>query len=168
MSLISFLQFWRRNVKASSPDLNLLFAVFLNGFHFVQSLQWSVMPFIQSPWLDDWNVMAIQLISCVVEGLNSSGKDRGVANIELEAVLLEYFACLDGFLNTLIIGKVPLADNLTSVHPVNLFYLFQLLSPWRKKTTRCFFLKIYVYCCRKGVFVDGWKHYLFELLFIKI
>lgn len=36
--------------------------------------------------------------------------------------------------------KLPDAESRTSVHPVNRFYLFQVLYPWRRKTTRYFWV----------------------------
>lgn len=46
--------------------------------------------------------MAIQFISCIIEGLDGSGKDGGVADIEFETVLFQDFTSLDSLLNTLI------------------------------------------------------------------
>ncbi len=100
MSLIIFLKFWWRNIEASSPNKHLLLTVLFNSFHLVQPLQCAVVSFVQFPWLDDWNIVTIKFIGCVVECLNSTSKDRGVANIEIETVLLEDLACLDCFLDS--------------------------------------------------------------------
>lgn len=58
------------------------------------------MPLVQSPGLDDRDVVTIEFISGVVKGLDGPGQDRSVADIELEAVLLESLAGLDCLLDT--------------------------------------------------------------------
>ncbi len=47
--------------------------------------------------------MTIQLISGIVKCLDGSGEDRGVANVEVETVLLQRFTSLDGLLNAWLI-----------------------------------------------------------------
>ena len=64
-----------RNIVASSPDLDLLFTMLLYSFQFVQPLKSSVMSLVEPPVLDDRNVVTVDLISCVVEGLDGSGED---------------------------------------------------------------------------------------------
>lgn len=46
------------------------------------------MSLVESPILDDWDVVAIEFLSCIVEGLNGSGEDRSIAKIELIAILV--------------------------------------------------------------------------------
>lgn len=140
MSLVVFVQFWWRDIEWSSPNLDLFFSVLLDGFDLVESLQGTVVSFVQSPRLNDWNVVAIKLVSGIIECLDSSGQDRCVGNIELESVLLQGFTGFDGLLDTFGCKTeiLPFAESLTSVHPVNLFSLFQLLSPCLKKTTLYF------------------------------
>lgn len=43
--------------------------------------------------------MTVELISSIVECLNSSGQNWSVGNIELISILGEHLACLDGFLD---------------------------------------------------------------------
>ncbi len=129
MSGIAILQLRRRNIIASSPYLNLFLAMFLNRFEFVQSLQCSIVSLIEPPVLDDGNVMAIKFLSGVVKGLDGSGEDGRIADIELISILLQRLACLDCLLDACVSERVPLDVSLTSVHPVNLFSLFQRLSP---------------------------------------
>lgn len=139
--IINFKSWWR-NIKASPPNLNLIFAVLLNCFDLVKTLQCSIMPFIKPPILYDRNVMAIKLISSIIECLNGSGQNRSIANVKLVAILIQGFTSLDGFLDACMERRVPVDDNLTSVQPVNRFYLFQILSPWRRNTTLYFWMRI--------------------------
>jgi hypothetical protein len=67
-------QFGRRDIIASSPDLHLFLAVFLHSFKFVEALQCSVVSLVESPVLKHRNVMAIQFLGSVVEGLDGSGQ----------------------------------------------------------------------------------------------
>ena len=75
MPLIAFRNFWWRNIITSSPDLDLLLAMLLNGFKFVQPLKCSIVSFVEPPVLDDRDVVAVDLISCVVECLDGSGEN---------------------------------------------------------------------------------------------
>lgn len=82
MSGIGDVEFWGRDIEASSPDLNLFLAMFLHGFKFVETLKSSVVTFVESPFLDDGDIVAVNFVSRIVEGLNGSGKYGGVADIE--------------------------------------------------------------------------------------
>jgi hypothetical protein len=88
------------NIEASSPNLDLLLTVLFNSLQFVQALESSIMSFIESPILNNWNVVAIKFISSIVESLDSSGEDRCVADIKLISILGQYFSCLDCFLDS--------------------------------------------------------------------
>lgn len=57
------------------------------------------MSFVEPPILDDWDVVAIEFLSSIVEGLNGPCEDRGIAKIELIAILVESLACLYGLLD---------------------------------------------------------------------
>lgn len=57
------------------------------------------MPLVESPILDDWDVVAIEFLSSIVEGLNGAGEDRSIAEIELIAILVQSLAGLNGLLN---------------------------------------------------------------------
>ncbi len=74
----------------------------LDSFQFIEPLQCAVMPFIESPVLENRNVVAIEFLSSVVEGLDGPGEDRSVANIELISILLQRLARLDRLLNSCI------------------------------------------------------------------
>lgn len=82
MSGVGDVEFWGRNIEASSPDLNLFFAMLFHGFKFVETLKSSVVAFVESPFLDDGDIVAVNFVSRIVEGLDGSGKYRGVADIE--------------------------------------------------------------------------------------
>lgn len=56
------------------------------------------MPFIEPPALDHWNVVAIELVRSVVEGLDGPAQSRGVTHIKLVSVLAEGLACLQRLL----------------------------------------------------------------------
>lgn len=57
------------------------------------------MSLVESPILDDWDVVAIEFLSRIVEGLNGAGEDRSIAEIELIAILVQSLAGLNGLLN---------------------------------------------------------------------
>lgn len=99
MARVVGLKFGRRNIVAPSPNLHLVLAVFLHGFQLVEALECAVVSLIEPPILNDWDIVAIEFLSCIVEGLNGPGEDRGIAKIELIAVLVQSLACLDGLLN---------------------------------------------------------------------
>lgn len=100
MSFVAEFELRRRDIVASSPDLHLFFSVLFNSFKFVEALKSSVMSFIESPVLDHWDVVAINFVRSIVEGLNGASKDRGIADIKLVSVLSEGFSCVDGFLDS--------------------------------------------------------------------
>lgn len=99
MARIVSLKLRRWDIIASSPNLHLILTVFFHSFQLVETLQCSVMSLIESPILDDRDVVAIKFLSGIVEGLNGSGKDRSIAKIELIAVLVQSLARLNGLLN---------------------------------------------------------------------
>lgn len=76
----------------------------LDSFQFIEPLQCTVMPFIESPVLDNRNVVAIEFLSSIVECLDGPREDGSIANIELISILLQRLACLDGLLNSCIIS----------------------------------------------------------------
>ena len=98
-SFITGLELGRWNIITSSPDLDLLFAVLFDSLNLIETLESSIVALIEPPVLDDRKVVTIDLISCIVEGLNSSCEHGCVDNIELVPILLEGLACVDGFLD---------------------------------------------------------------------
>lgn len=99
MPCVIILECGRRDIVAAPPDLHLILTVFLHSLQLVQPLKCSVVPLVESPVLDDGNVVAIELFRRVVEGLDGPGEDGGVADVELVAVLLQGLACLDCLLD---------------------------------------------------------------------
>ena len=99
MTLVVFIELGGRNIKAPPPDMHLFLTVLLDCFKFVKALKCSVMPLIEPPGFDDWDVVTIEFLGCVVEGLDGAGEDRGITKVECEPILLEGFACLGGFLD---------------------------------------------------------------------
>ena len=99
MARVAGLELGRRNIVAPSPDLHLVLPVFLHCFQLVEALQRAVVPLVEPPILDDRDVVAIEFLSRIVEGLNGPREDRGVAEIELIAVLVQSLARLNGLLN---------------------------------------------------------------------
>lgn len=71
----------------------------LHSLHLIQPLQCTIVSLIQPPGFDDWNVVTVQLVGGVVECLDSSSQDRSVADVELETVLFEHLAGLNGLLD---------------------------------------------------------------------
>ena len=99
------------------------------------------MSFVESPTFDNRDIMTVQLIGCIVEGLDSPRQNGRIAKIKFIAILMECFSGFDGLLDALIIMGKPVAESLESVHPVNLFSLFQRLSPCLRKTILYFWIK---------------------------
>ena len=63
-------------------------------------MQPTIMSLIEFPWLDDWNIMAIEFISSIIEGLNGSGQDWCISEIEFESILMKNLSSFYGFLNS--------------------------------------------------------------------
>jgi len=74
MSCVVVFKFWRRDIEASSPYLDLIFSMLFDSFKLVESLQSSIMSLVKSPILNNRNVMTIKFFSSVVESLNSAGQ----------------------------------------------------------------------------------------------
>jgi hypothetical protein len=100
MPCIIFFKCRGRNIIASPPNLHLVLTMLLDSFQFVEPLECAVVSLIQSPIFDDRNIVTIELLCSIVEGLNGPGEDRSVGNIKLISVLLQRLAGLDGFLNS--------------------------------------------------------------------
>lgn len=99
-SWISGLQFWGWNVVGSSPNFDLFFTMLGSGFTLVETLESSVVSLVQSPALDDWEVVARHFICGVVIGLDGSCEDGGEDNIELESVLEQSLSCFSCLFNS--------------------------------------------------------------------
>lgn len=74
LSLIVLLQFGRRDIIASPPDLHLFFAMLFDSLQFVETLKSSIVTFVQPPILDNRDIVAVNLISCIIIGLDGSGQ----------------------------------------------------------------------------------------------
>mmetsp|Transcript_14999 Transcript_14999/g.31406 ORF Transcript_14999/g.31406 Transcript_14999/m.31406 type:complete len:318 (+) Transcript_14999:48-1001(+) len=83
----------RRHVEAAAPDLHLVGAVLLHCLLLVEAGQAPVHPLVQAPGLGDGHVELVRLLQRVVEGLDGALEDRGVADVELEALLLDERSC---------------------------------------------------------------------------
>ena len=100
-SLILRIQLWWSNIKASPPNLDLLFSMLFHSFKLVQSLKSSVMSFVESPILDNGNIVTVKLVCSVVESLNCSTKNGSIDHVEVESILFKNFTCFGGFLNSI-------------------------------------------------------------------
>mmetsp|Transcript_66948 Transcript_66948/g.178293 ORF Transcript_66948/g.178293 Transcript_66948/m.178293 type:complete len:313 (-) Transcript_66948:70-1008(-) len=82
-----------RDVEAPAPDLHLLGAVLLHRLLLVQAGESSVHALVQAPALHDGDVHLVGLLESVVEGLDGALEDRGVADVEPQALLLDERPC---------------------------------------------------------------------------
>jgi hypothetical protein len=73
-----------------------------DGLEFVEALEGAVVAFVEAPVLDDGNIVAVDLVSGIVECLDGASKYGGIAEVELETVLAERLAGIDGFLDSCI------------------------------------------------------------------
>ncbi len=100
-SLILRIQLWWRNVKASPPNLDLFFSMLFHSLKLVQSLKSTVMSFVESPILDNWDIVTVKFVSSIVESLNCSTENGSIDHVEVESVLFKNFSCFGGFLNSI-------------------------------------------------------------------
>ena len=80
--------------------MNLFLPMFFDCLEFIKSLQSPVVTFIKPPILNDWDVVAIYFVRSIVEGLDGTSQDRGIAEVELETILLEDFTSVDSLLDS--------------------------------------------------------------------
>ena len=67
MALIIKGKFRGRNIKAASPQFNLFLTMLSSSFGLIETLKSTIMTFIKSPMLLNWNVMAAELsCNCVI------------------------------------------------------------------------------------------------------
>jgi hypothetical protein len=62
--------------------------MFFYGFKFVKTLQGSIVTLIESPIFDNRDVVTIDFVCCIVVGLDGSGKDGSIGDIELISILM--------------------------------------------------------------------------------
>jgi len=89
VSFISFFKRRRGDVVTSSPDFNLVFTVLGCSFRLVETLEGSVMSFVESPTSGDGEVQGSHILSSDVVSLDGSGKDGSVDDIEFESLFLQ-------------------------------------------------------------------------------
>ena len=99
MTFIVDIKRWWWNVVAPSPLENLLLSVLGSGLSLIESLQCTVVSFVQSPVLVVRNPVQVQLIGNGVISLDGSLKHGGVRDVKLETFLLEHLTSLNGFLD---------------------------------------------------------------------
>ena len=89
---------WRWHVERSSPDLELLLTVLLQGLGLVLTLQGTVVSLVQSPGSLDRHVQLVGGFQGQVGGLDGSGQLGGVQNVHGDTGLLDQLSSLSGLL----------------------------------------------------------------------
>lgn len=108
IAFVGFFEGRRRDVKGTTPDLDLGFAVLFGGFGLVQSLQRAVVTFVQAPVLDDRNPFFVHFFEDVIASVDCALQVRRVSDIEGEAFFLQQLAAELCFLVTGF-GKIGIA-----------------------------------------------------------
>ena len=80
---------WRGNIIRSSPNQHLILSVFVDRFLLVQSLKSTIVPFIQSPCIDDGNVHEVHFLQNDPKRFDGTLQGTRVAKVKGEASLLE-------------------------------------------------------------------------------
>ena len=119
----------RRGVVGAAPEHELLLAVLLEGLRLVLALQGAVVPLVQPPV----RRTGIQCRSRLVEGevgrRDRAAQQRGVHDVRQQPGVASA-ARRRGRPR-----RGPWSDRSTSTQPVNRFFAFQSLSPWRSSTS---------------------------------
>ena len=97
VALVIFGQLRRGYREAATPLFNLLVAIFLSGFRFVQTLQRTVVTLVQFPGFLNRQPGLIQFVQHVPQGVDGTFQHRGVSKIKGEAFILQQFTCRFGF-----------------------------------------------------------------------
>nr|VUD26070.1 Uncharacterised protein [Salmonella sp. NCTC 7297] len=84
ITLVIFGQLRRRNSKTATPLFNLFVAIFFCGFRLVQSLQRTIVAFIEFPGFFHWQPRLIQFIQYVPQRMDSAFQYGSVSKIKAE------------------------------------------------------------------------------------
>ena len=79
----------RAHVEAAAPDEDLVLAVLAGGVGLVEALERAVVALVELPGLVDGQPAAVHLVEDDVEGVDGALEHRGVAHVEVEALLGE-------------------------------------------------------------------------------
>ena len=105
IALVVGIQCRRGDVVGSPPLLDLILPVLLCCFSFIESLQRTVMAFVEPPGLDDWKPFAVHALQSDVQRVDSTLQIGCEADIEIESLLLQHPSRLYG-LRPSGVGKV--------------------------------------------------------------
>ena len=89
VALVAGLKLGRADVEGATPDENLLVTVLGGGIGLVQALQGAVVALVELPALDDGQPLAVHLLEHEVKSVDGALQAGGVADVEVEAGLLE-------------------------------------------------------------------------------
>jgi len=78
-----------RHIKAASPQLHLFLSMLGSGLSLVEALKSTIMTFVKSPMLLNWDVMASELTGDCVICHNGASENGSVSKVELITFLLE-------------------------------------------------------------------------------
>ena len=73
-----------------------------SGLSLVEALKSTIVTFVKSPMLMDWDIVLVELSYDCVVCHNSAGENRGVSNIKLIALLFEELTSVHCFLSTVL------------------------------------------------------------------
>ena len=105
------------DVVAASPDEHLLVAVFGGCLALVESLQHTVMLFVQPPALFDRDPVLVELVQHAVERFDGAFKVRSIGFVECETLFFQQFAGPVGF-GDAFFGQVDVRPAGKAVFPV--------------------------------------------------
>lgn len=88
---------WRRDVVAAAPGEDLVGAVALAGFFFVEALEGAVVALVEPPMAFDGDPVLVHDVEGDVDGLDGAAEEGGVGDVEGEPFFAHEFAGADGF-----------------------------------------------------------------------
>mmetsp|Transcript_93990 Transcript_93990/g.196095 ORF Transcript_93990/g.196095 Transcript_93990/m.196095 type:complete len:341 (+) Transcript_93990:137-1159(+) len=92
----------RWDVVAPPPNLDLLITMLRCSFGLVETLQTSIVAFVETPSVDDWHGEVVGFHQGRPCGSDGTSQHRCENDIELEASVLQHLACLHGLELTLL------------------------------------------------------------------
>mmetsp|Transcript_19338 Transcript_19338/g.26833 ORF Transcript_19338/g.26833 Transcript_19338/m.26833 type:complete len:230 (-) Transcript_19338:142-831(-) len=85
------------DIIRSTPNQNLVFPMFINSFLLIEPLKCTIMPFIQTPGVHNWDIHEVQFFKDNPQGLNGTFQSGSVGNIKGISCLSKKLATCKGF-----------------------------------------------------------------------
>ena len=93
ITLIIFSQFRRSHCKTTTPLFHLLVAILFSSFRFVQTLQRTVVTFVQFPGFLNGQPCLIQFVQHIPQGMDSAFQHRSVSKVKAVTFLFQQLTC---------------------------------------------------------------------------